>query len=137
MNQNAATTLMSEAEYSLERVHLVDVAQPDEPQRSQHQNANARAEVAAVYRHSELEQNRPPNRVALCLRRDWAPQVGEPPEGALAKNSTVANRIRNGTSLENVLLLLQVNSTAPINPPTMLTGTKRQSKGFTGSRCLR
>jgi len=49
-------------------------------------------------------------------------KTGKPPEGALARNRTVANSSRNGTSREKIFSPLTVRSTAPINPPARLTG---------------
>src|SRR5262245_12462200 len=41
------------AENRFQRVHLMNVAQPHEPQRREHQNADARAEITAVNSHAE------------------------------------------------------------------------------------
>ena len=43
------------AEDGLERVHLVNVAQPHDSERSQHEDSNTGAEVAAVNGDRELE----------------------------------------------------------------------------------
>ena len=56
-----------------------------------------------------------------CASRRKAPCV---------RKSTVAKRIRNGTSRAKVLSLVRVSSTLPSQPPSTLTGTKRPSHGL-------
>ena len=50
------------AQDRFQSVHLVNVAQPDEPEAGQHQNADSGAEIAAVNGHRQLEQNWDPDR---------------------------------------------------------------------------
>src|SRR6185295_4295938 len=54
-----------------------------------------------------------------------------------SRKSTVAKRIRKGTSFENVLSLVLVRSQPPSQPPSRLGGISRQSQPLTAARCFR
>src|ERR1017187_4448361 len=68
-------------EYGLEGVHLVDVAQADEPQGGEHENADTRAEVAAVNSHCKLEQDGASNPMMLSFARGLGIEVHKASEG--------------------------------------------------------
>src|SRR5439155_7698207 len=78
------------AEYGFERVHLVNVAQPDEPEGGQHQDADAGPEVAAVDGDGELEEDRSPQDAPLT--RSPAPGL----KGGQAPNQSLRQEENRG-----------------------------------------
>src|SRR6266516_5780027 len=72
-------------EDSFHRIHLVDVGQSKTTERSQHENADASAEIAAIDRHAELEQNCRPDGAMVRgdVRLGLIGEPGEATEDAL------------------------------------------------------
>src|SRR5262245_20890139 len=68
---NAGDKVYQRAKQVFKGVHLVDVVQTDERQRGEHEDTDARAEVAAIKCDGELKQNCAENRMrmtGLCLQ---------------------------------------------------------------------
>ena len=117
----------------LQRVHAVDVAQAEQAERGEHEDADARAEVAAIGRQ-QTSGTRCPRCACLArraLHRRSRCCAGKRLKKSRKANSSVANSTSNGTILPNNSGGVRVSSTAPSNPPMKL-GMARAEEIFQG-----
>ena len=120
---------MMDGENGLHRVDAVDVAQPHQAQRGDHQDADPRAEIAAVDRHQELEDShaRCSRAATAAARRRAAETAGLEwaGPGTAARPSAAAT----GPATSKYAGGKRVTSNEPTTPPTRLGPTSSASQG--------
>jgi hypothetical protein len=100
MKYAAAMPLTDAPENHLQAVHFVNVLEPQNAQRRQHQNADSGAEIAAVQAHANWNSMPPTSHLVDGARphrrsRAFAARL-------LGHEQQVANKIRNGTMRSKV-----------------------------------